>query len=173
MSCCPDFFAPNSTETIDLLHSKRLVVVPKALVRFNPWLGERPVDTYGKKPLIDWSGRCAFAELAILWEFEAAGWQGRWIDSYRGKFRTGYWESDCIKELPAEQLHLFAKIRLAAGRRGGCFDVFCWSGDRVCFVEAKWTGKDRIRDSQRIWIEAAMDSGVRSDQLLVVEWAMA
>jgi hypothetical protein len=169
----PKFFQPNSSEAIELKPSGKRIIVAKAQVTFNKWLGDMPTDTYGNKAVIAWQMRKpAFAELAILWEFQSAGWHGRWIDSYRNKFRTGYWQADCLKDLPPEQMSFFVKIRKVTGRRGGCFDVFCWHGEDLCFIEAKRRGKDQFRDSQRYWLEAALSVGVKMDQLLIVEWAI-
>jgi len=65
---------------------------------------------------------------------------------------------------------LFQKIRAKAGCRGGCFDVFAWRGNKRRFVELKRAGKDRIRETQKRWIEAARLCGIRMSDLLIVEW---
>ena len=45
------------------------------------------------------------------------------------------------------------------------FDVVAWRGSVIKFHELKRTGKDRIRDTQRRWLWAALRSGVAADSL--------
>jgi hypothetical protein len=51
-----------------MLPAGRIVDVPKATPSFSVWRGEQPAERYGKKPVLDFEGRMAFAELAILME---------------------------------------------------------------------------------------------------------
>ncbi|HWD48961.1 MAG TPA: hypothetical protein VG309_03500 [Rhizomicrobium sp.] len=122
---------------------------------------------------MDWRDEPVFAELAILRIFKSENWDGRWIDSYGRKYRVGYWKDDTVVPLPEAQDKYLDRIRNAAGQKGGCFDVFCWRDGDVVFAEAKRKGKDRIRGSQRRWVEAALHLGVAADQLLIVEWIIA
>jgi hypothetical protein len=48
----------------------------------------------------------------------------------------------------------------------------CWHGDDVLFVESKRKGKDRIRQTQRTWLEKALDVGVARESFLLVEWTL-
>ena len=73
--------------------------------------------------------------------------------------------------LPDDREQLLNRIWQRSGRRGGCFDVYAWKGKKVIFCEAKQHGKDRMRLSQRKWIEAAILEGVDVDSLLVVDWS--
>ena len=57
--------------------------------------------------------------------------------------------------LPDDREGFLNQIWRRSGQRGGCFDVYAWRGEQVLFCEAKRQGKDRIRSSQRRWIEAA------------------
>jgi hypothetical protein len=50
--------------------------------------------------VLDFDGRMAFAELAILWSVEKSGWSGVWIDTYRKAFWCGYWGSAPLASLP-------------------------------------------------------------------------
>jgi hypothetical protein len=120
-----------------------------------------------------WMARWVFAELAILRIFQQAGWEGRWIDSYRGKYRIGYWGKNVTKELPAQQKTILDLIRDKAGCKGGCFDVFCWHDGSVIFVESKWKRHDRIRQTQKRWLETALNIGFSLDSFLIVEWVLA
>ena len=75
-------------------------------------------------------------------------------------------------DLPPGQEALLERIYERAGAREGCWDVFCWKGDRQVFAEAKWQGHDRIRETQRRWLEAALAIGLPIESFLVVEWSM-
>lgn len=169
----PPPLQPSSVERLQLT-ADREVDVPKAMPRFRAWRGARPDDTLGGKPLLDHGGRLAFAELAILWTLREAGWEGVWLDSYRRKFRTGYWGEEPLAEIPEPQAALLDRIgkRAGTGWRGR-WDVFAWRGNGdVLFVESKWVARDAIRDSQLAWLAAALDEGLAVNNFLVVEWAL-
>jgi hypothetical protein len=51
--------------------------------------------------------------------------------------------------------------------------VFCWRDGAVIFAEAKRKGRDRIRTTQRRWLEASLDAGIPLDSFLIVEWQLA
>lgn len=167
----PDELTPRATEFLTL-PSEREVELPKATPQFRMWTGLAPKDRYGGKPLLDFKGEMVFAELAILRLFERAGWQGRWVDGYRGKYRVGYWGDDTTKDLPPQQQAVLDAIRAKTGSRGGCFDVLCWRAGQTVFAEAKWKAHDRIRASQRRWLEAALGLGIPAGSFLIVEWAV-
>lgn len=152
------------------LPSGREVDVPKTRPTFKRWwVGEFAGDTYGNKPIVDVDGEALFAELAILRTYQKDGWEGVWVDTYRGKYRTS-WVDDGV-ELPSHKKRLLQEVYARAGSRAGCFDVFCWNDDSVVFVESKRKRKDRIRATQLRWLEAAISSRVTLDSLLVVEWS--
>jgi hypothetical protein len=147
--------------------------VPKCTPLFKAWEGTSLPDTYNGKQVLDVQGRPAFAELAILWALEDSGWAGVWIDTYRRAYRTGYWGVPPVAELPKPAAELLAAIYDRAGSRGGAWDVFCWRFGDFLFAESKRRRKDRIRDSQRTWLEAALELGMGLNQFLVVEWGLA
>ena len=95
---------------------------------------------------------------------------GVWVDSYRRKYRTGMSGISDLASLPEKQRAFVEKIRKRADCKGGCFDVFVWRGDKRRFVELKRFGKDRIRDTQRRWLEAALHCGLKSYNFLIIEW---
>jgi hypothetical protein len=167
----PDLLKPSSCQRV-VLPSSREVQVPKATPRFLKWAGDVPNDTYNKKPILEFNREMVFAELAILRAFQQDGWQGRWIDSYRHKHRVGYWGEHATKALPAEQQAILDGIRVKAGCAGGCFDVLCWRDGTVVFAESKWRGHDRIRSTQRRWLEVALSIGFPLSSFLIVEWAL-
>jgi hypothetical protein len=124
----------------------------------------------GKKAVLDFNGRPAFAELAILWTLQHEGWQGVWVDSFRGAFRTDYWNSAPQKSLPEKPSALSEEIWSLAKIRSGVWDVFCWQDDKVLFAESKRGKRDRIRPCQRLFAESALNAGLPLDSLLFVEW---
>lgn len=164
----PVSLRPTTTESLTL-PSGRIVAFPKATPTFTLWRGD-PVESYGRKTVLDIDGRPAFAELAILWSLQNAGWQGVWVDSFRHTFRTGYWNSAPQKALPQKPGSLSDETWNLAKRRSGVWDVFCWRDDRVLFCESKKAGRDRIRPSQRLFAESALKIGVPLDSFLYVEW---
>ena len=121
------------------LPSGGTVEVSRCFILFQPWLGARISDSYGSKPQIDLGGKAVFAELAILRMPEGEGWDGRWVDTYRGKFRIG-WPDE--SPLPARQKALYDRIVWRNSGRSGCWDVMAWYGDQVPFAESKQQRKD-------------------------------
>ncbi len=164
----PALHQPTAFEVIQL-PSGQIVKIPKAQPIFKPWTGQPVAENYGGKAVLDFYGEPQFAELGILRIFERAGWQGVWIDTFRRKYRTRYWPKDEVP-LPRDRAFLLESIFKAAGSRAGCFDVFCWNGPKFVFAESKRAGKDKIRESQKRWIQAALACGVPADSLLIVEW---
>jgi hypothetical protein len=118
----PASLQPTTSETMTL-PSGRSVSFPKATPTFALWRGN-PVDkTYGKKTVLDFNGRPAFAELVILWTLQNEGWQGVWVDSFRRAFRTGYWDSPPQKSLPQKPSSLSEEIWNLAKTTSGAWDV--------------------------------------------------
>jgi hypothetical protein len=175
----PGPLAPTTVEPVTL-PSGRVVQVPATTPVYAPWSGEPVEDTYGGKLVLDFDGRPAFAELAILWTLQSDGWSGVWVDTYRRKCRTSYWPKDEVR-LPLEQQQLLDRIYARAGSRRGCWDVFCWRGQSLAafrrgaeylFAESKWHGHDRIRDTQRQWLAGALECGLPLTSFLIVEWSV-
>jgi hypothetical protein len=164
----PHTLTPTAYKEIYLL-TGGIVSVPKATPRFSSWRGASPQDTYGGKQVIDLNGEPVFAELAILRLLQAEGWQGRWIDTYRNR----KWITiNSFVELPSNRNELLQQIYQSVGSKAGCFDVYCWRGTQVLFAESKRKGRDRIRDTQRRWLAAALDIGLPIESFLIVEWSL-
>lgn len=168
----PEPLVPSRTQLLQLPRYGP-VTVAKATPLFNRWSGLSPGDTYNGKEVLDCAGRPAFAELAILWMLQSVGWEGVWIDSYARVFRTGYWNTAPVADLPPAAAAVVSRIGEAAGSRFGAWDVFCWNGRDVLFAESKRAGRDRVRDTQVRWLQGALDVGLSIDQFLVVEWSLA
>jgi len=166
----PTLLLPTERERIELPTSGHCVDLPKTFVVFDAWQGAQPADRYRGKALLDWGGSCTFAEIAILRIFQAAGWEGCWVDTFSRKYRVDYWGDDTVREIPVSKREILSAIQKGADRRGGCFDVFCWQNDNVCFAEAKRRGHDKIRDSQRAWLEGALNNRLTPERFLIVEW---
>ena len=132
--------------------------------------------------------RPQFAEVAILRAFERDGWQGRWLETYgKPNMRPGLWREwkpggqGAQEHVPIADPWVNERLEAIAVANGnsfaGCWDVVAWSrnaaGDeRVVFAEAKLSKKDRIRDTQLRWLEAALQCGCSVEDFLVVEWAI-
>jgi hypothetical protein len=86
----PASLQPTTTEALTLPSSGKAGSVPKATPTFPIWRGEPVDDDYNGKAILDFAGRPAFAEMAILWSLQNDGWQGIWVDTYLHKFRTDY-----------------------------------------------------------------------------------
>lgn len=164
----PEQLTPTAIENVKL-PSGKTVQLAKATPVFKLWTGEPVTETYGGKAVLDFYGKPQFAELGILRIFENDGWQGVWVDTYQNQFRTCYWPKDSIT-LPNERATLLNAIYEANGTRSGCFDVFCWKGNDYIFIESKRCDQDKLRDTQKNWIDAAIKAGVPLERLLVVEW---
>jgi hypothetical protein len=172
MTNYPEILKPTGFESI-MIAPNRLIKVPKATPIFQPWRGKNILDNYNGKQILDVGGEPAFAELAILWAMRAAGWDGVWIDTYRRKYRTCYWGVTPLRELPPERSQLLKRTYTPAGSHAGAWDVYCWKGSRVLFAESKLAGKDKLRESQRRWLAAAIEEGYSTEKFLVVEWSLA
>jgi hypothetical protein len=153
------------------LPSGKTVDVAKLSLQFRSWAGSPLRDTYGNKAIIDVEGEPLFAELAILRMLERQGWQGVWVDTYRRKFRRSM--PPCVDELPYSAKVLFDSIvSNNAGRQSGCWDVFAWKDAAFLFAESKRKGRDRIRASQTLWLEAAIAAGLPLSSFCMVEWEL-
>lgn len=166
----PSLLTPTTIEKIEL-PSGRVVQIPKANLLFKAWSGQSVSDTYGNKLVLNVNGRPAFAELAILRILQDDGWSGAWVDTYHNKYRTAYWPKNEV-ELPPEQQQLLQRIYEKAGSKKGCWDVFCWKEEICLFAETKRQGRDKIRDTQRQWLEAAIRCGLPLTSFLIVEWSV-
>lgn len=77
--------------------------------------------------------------------------------------------------VPIAEPHLNELLSKIAKQNGntfaGCWDVFAWKDDAVIFAEGKNRGKDRILDTQRRWLDAALTAGLKEESFLIVEWS--
>lgn len=164
----PELLRPTGVERF-FLPDGSTADIDRALPHFPPWLGSPIEDDYGSKPVLEWRGEPLFAELLILRLLESAGWEGVWVDTFRRRFWRAVAEPI---ELPTRQAALLRCIREKARTSGGCFDVFAWQDSQWLFAEAKWAGHDRVRDTQRRWLNAALDQQIPGASFLVIEWSV-
>ncbi len=145
-----------------------LDAIPKQSVCFRLWKGSPIADTYGNKAILDCDGEPVFAELAILRSLQKEGFDGVWVDGFRKCFRRSRSE-DCI--LPPHASEFFDSIvRANDGKRAGCWDMFAWKDGEYLFVEPKRRDRDRMRDTQVKWLQAALRAGVALSSFRICEW---
>jgi hypothetical protein len=174
MDDLPQELRPTGTFQVRLV-SGQDINLPLTQPSFKKWPGPRPSFTFGRKPVLNYKDQPVFAELLILNLLKEKLWDGVWVSSYGG---TKYLDemprdprlSQAV-DLPAEYKQLHDDIQKVAGTKGGCFDVLAWRDGKVMFLEAKRKRHDKIRDTQRRWIEAAISTGVAPDKLIIVEWS--
>lgn len=152
------------------LPSGEVATVATCSLTLRPWTGASINDTYGNKPVIDSNGEPLFAELAVLRQLRLDGFDGVWVDSFRGKFRRAMPPNECL--LPALASGIYDNVVAKNGRKGGCWDLLTWKGDEVLFVELKRRGRDAIRENQRKWLDSALSCGLDLKQFLICEWDM-
>jgi hypothetical protein len=167
----PRLLIPKTIENLSL-PSGALMRIPKAEPVFRKWQSEFTGNTYGNKPLLNVEGEAMFAELVILRLFQENGWEGVWVDTFRKKYRTAWGEKGVVK-LSDDKLRLLKAIYARAGSSSGCFDVFCWKGEYVMFTESKRKSKDKIRETQLHWLEAATQVGLEPNSFLIVDWSLS
>ena len=143
--------------------------------RFNAWDGPRPPLSYGTKPIVESASRGVFAEVAIAELLRPDGWDAVWASTYGG-LRFFADQPDGQRgntvDLPDNVAAPVERITLGNGTPAGMFDVLAWKGAELLFVEAKRRGRDRIRDTQRRWVNAALRVGFEPQQFAVFEWTV-
>jgi hypothetical protein len=129
---------------------------------------------WARKPKFAVSGSRSCAELAIVHHLQAGGWNGVWVNAFRGELRTQWFPAPAARQLaeagaPGWAVETFGRLRAAnGGTLSGFFDVFAWrEPGRVAFVEAK-VGPDRIKPTQLRFVEIALRFH-RLDDLMIVE----
>lgn len=146
--------------------------VPTCRVQFDAWGGDpslAPRYNANPKAVVSVHGVPMFPELAVLRKLEALGWSGVWIDNFgRGRLIREWGVRPVLVELEERNSRILARIPLKSGR----WDIFAWRGDDILFAELKG-GKDRIRPSQRQWLEAALNAGFDLSQFALVEWTIS
>jgi hypothetical protein len=131
-----------------------------------------PSDTYGGKPVLDANGHPAFAELLILQRLKQAGWSGVWVDTFRRTYRRHYWRNEPKITLPERVQQSLNATTDANGSASGCFDVCAWTDEHLLSAEAKRKHHDAIRETQKEWLNRALNVGMGINSFLIVEWSL-
>jgi hypothetical protein len=143
------------------------------------WEGEDPPSLampWARKPKFSVNESRSCAELAIVHHLRAGGWDGVWVNAFRGELRTQWFPAPAARRLaevgaPGWAVETFDCLRaLNGGTLSGFFDVFAWrEPGRAAFVEAK-VGPDRIKPTQLRFVEIALR--LRSlEEFMIVEIA--
>lgn len=108
---------------------------------------------------MDCDGRPGFAELAILWSLQEAGWQGAWVTHAVGReiYRIGLMDVAPVQALPRELATRLARIRATWGTSKGIWNVCCFREQSFLFAESKRRGRDSMKPQQAEWLEVALD----------------
>ena len=165
---------PAVAEQIIQLPSGGSVSVPVARPKLAPSAFPN-IWGYGKKPIVQQESVSRFAEIAILELLRRDGWQGVWVDSWKGRFLSAMpGERGSVVSLDALE-HILPLRPFIAGFRtfGGAWDVLAWRGDQILFCDAKWSKKDSIRPNQVEWLQQRLAEGASADNFLIAEWTMA
>jgi hypothetical protein len=132
--------------------------------------------TWGRKPKFSVNGSRSCAELAIVHHLRAGGWDGVWVNAFRGESRTQWFPAPAARRLaevgaPVWAVEIFDCLRAAnGGTLSGFFDVFAWrEPGRAAFFEVK-VGPDRIKPAQRRFAEIALRLR-RLEDFMIVEVA--
>ena len=144
------------------------------------WDGEDPPGLavpWARKPKFSVDGSRSCAELAIVHHLRAGGWDGVWVNAFRGELRTQWFSAPAARRLaevgaPEWAAEIFDRLRAAnGGTLSGFFDVFTWrEPGQVGFFEAK-VGPDRIKPTQLRFAEIALRFRSLGD-FTIVEIAM-
>ena len=177
----PAFFIPTDKEIFNIENTQ--IEIPKCVIQFERWNGEKVKETFGGKPIVCLQGKAMFAELAIMKTFILEGWEARWIETY-GKSKAqpihlSDWKDDKYKNQIANPILNKDIIEVLSGiakynndSNSGCWDVIGWKNDKIIFAESKRTKKDKIRSTQINWLSAGLKFGLRANNFLVVQWEM-
>ena len=141
-----------------------VVSVRVLCAEFDRWNGPPPASTW-RKPVVGPPAR-PFAELAVAHELAQAGWVSGWV--HRSGHYLSAWEPRLRSNFPTEALGLIAEISAVSREKAGCWDVYAWRDGMPLFAELKWP-RDRIRPSQRIWMDSAIQLGVSPDCFFLVD----
>lgn len=174
---------------IHQLTGRMVTDVAGAFVRLPRWEGAPFADDFGRRAaaMIEVEGEHVLAEIAVLRLLERAGWEGRWVNTVGGKgevwkFLTRWDDvprdeqrNRVIEE--AEPRRLLGQVAARARKRyAGCWDLFAWRGDEICFLQVKRgppKPADSVAAAQIDWLHTALllgDERVRRDSFGVVFW---
>ena len=155
------------------------LVTPRIAIKtldceFTRWMGEPLTDPYGKTVLC-WKGQPLFAELIIVAELKAAGWNAYWADTFSQRFRSGWQPNLARGEQGGVSIQEFrsllpaARHPIAFEQWRGIWDVIAWGNGSVRFYELKGE-RDQLRETQKEWLETVLQSGAELDEFRLINW---
>jgi hypothetical protein len=160
--------APPTIATLP--RSGHIVEVPTFRRHESRWKGPTPASfaAVPNKPPLNFEGLPTWAEFVLVRLLERSGWEAVWVKNWAGR---AFWRDvESPVELPQIQAALFQQIETLTAARAGCWDIFAWRAEDVLFIESKQRRRDRLRPSQQVWLEAALESGVPLSAFAAVEW---
>ncbi len=158
------------------------VQVPKYFLTFKEWRGQKLQHTFGGKRVVDVSGSPQFVELAIADLFKRQGFSVRWIETYGRSSGLPMFLLDW-KDMPYKDQDdhpigdgwvkdaLAGVASLNGNTYSGCWDVIAWGGGRLYFIESKRRGRDKLRESQRRWLDVGLSAGLPLESFIIIEWS--
>lgn len=160
------------TEIINLKNREQ-ILLDKYIFEFNIFENSSEFDNYGGKVIFDYEGEPAFAELMLLKLLEKHNYKGVWVDTYRNKFRIALNREIKKQDIDKRIITIIEKIyKIKGERKSSCFDVVAVNNtNEFIFCELKRGKKDKIRDSQIEWLEAAKKIN-EPIQFIIAEWGI-
>jgi hypothetical protein len=156
---------------VELPRANQKVAVLTLLRREQRWPGSPPerFRSVPNKPTLQFNDQPTWGEFALLRLLEGDGWNGAWVKNWGGR---AFWRDvEEVTVLSAPAYARFQQIQMRmGGRGGGCWDIIAARGNEVLFIESKQLGRDRLRLTQRTWMEAALQVGVPLSSFVIVEW---
>jgi len=156
---------------VELPEAKRTIQILTLLRMEQRWPGPPPerFRSVPNKPTLQFNDQPTWAEFILLRLLERDGWAGAWVKNWGGR---AFWRDvEDVAILSASAAERFQQIeKRMGGRGGGCWDIFAARGDKVLFIESKQRGRDRLRLTQRKWIESALREGIPLPSFVIVEW---
>ena len=169
------FSRATSVDVVEcVLRAHTRILVRRLRVRFGQASPDRlrpgtlPAS-YTDKPLVTFNGAAMFGELAVAHWLAVDGWNAVWLDTVHDRkvWRDMPTRSDPVLLPPEAQAVYDRIVANNRGRASGTFDVMAWRGGQTIFVEYEEPGETFTR-SNRAWMEAALQSGVSPNDLLIV-----
>ncbi len=157
------------------------LTIPERHTSFSKWTGTPLLNDFGHKGVVEFDGRPMFAELAIAEMLKREGYSVRWAETYgrNGKLpifldewdERGYaYQVDKPIEETWVTNALASIANLNGGSYSGCWDVLAWKDGKLLFAESKRKKRDRIKETQISWLNAAIAYGLTPENFLMVEW---
>ena len=108
------------------------------------------------KVSLNFEGFPAWAEIVVVRLLERSGWGSAWVKNWGG---CAFWRDVKTRSIAPNTKRAVSTGVTLTGARGGCWDIVAWRDDDAMFIESKQRRRDRLRPTQRIWLETAMGCG--------------